>query len=156
MLKESDSFSFVYVRYTYQDKLSNTCRKVKAALKKFKMFSYDIYKSSKRDKKQRYDDPHIYRLIMYKSEPEAIDGFAQADSLFAWGDSKYPRDLAFYKNDYAWFLIHSASHYAVLYTDDDRNVEDLKRIGADIEYIEDIDDFCAEYDEVSKKKIFPF
>lgn len=79
MLKESDSFSFVYVRYTYQDKLSNTCRKVKAALKKFKMFSYDIYKSSKRDKKQRYDDPHIYRLIMYKSEPEAIDGFAQAD-----------------------------------------------------------------------------
>ena len=84
---------------------------------------------------------------MYKSVPQAEIALTKVDAIYDWDYPKYPMDLCFYRDGYAWFATSSHECWNALYTNDISIIEELKTLGVSIFRDDDTDDENLFYDK---------
>lgn len=52
-----------------------------------------------------------YKIVFYKTDPEAKEILKQVDRLSAWSRPDYPEDLTFFKGNQCWF--YSVGHESI-------------------------------------------
>lgn len=142
MLKKSEMFTFVYFKYRESERTKRSTKNIQKLLKPHKICSRVT--NHMPGMETRNDNNHIYKLVFYRAEPDAINAFSKADRLFAWDYPEFPMDISFFKDGFAWFVSVSHEKDAVLYTDDKQTVDELIEIGVNIE----------EYGEISVDQLF--
>lgn len=130
MLDESEAFSLVYFKYDKSEPTKKSTKEVAEMLKPYKICSQET--CSWPSNMTLNENGHIYKLALYRAERGAFDALAKAEGLFDWDYPKFPMDLCFFKDGYAWFVSSGHSQYAALYTDSDDVVACLSDIGTKI------------------------
>lgn len=138
MLEYSQFFSFVHARYRENDKLKKTVKEIKNGLRGYKVFSERVNKWPGTITCD--GDQYIYQLMIYRADPGAEEYLRKVPRLFDWDYPRYPMDLAFYKDGYAWFALSAHEQWNSLYTDDYTHIENLEKLGVKIEYAEEASD----------------
>ena len=144
----SDAFSLVYFRYTKNERVKESVKKIKKLLQPYKIYS----KTSNEwpgTKTLNYNN-HIYTLCLYRSDERVIDILSIVNDIFDWEYPDYPMDLSFFKNGYAWLTTCSHEYFCILYTNNKSIVTDLKELGVDIEKGETVYTTNIFYDEKAK------
>lgn len=136
MLVHSDKFSLIYFKYKENESFKKTVKQVKKLLKPYKIFS--CYTDKWPGTVTLNENHHIYNFTLYKSEPDAYAALSIAKGIFDWHYPNFPMDLCFYKNGYAWFELSAHSGIAYINENDTQIINDLKHLGAQIEYYKDI------------------
>jgi len=137
MLSHSEYFSFVYFGYGTNPKMKSGMREISDALKKYKVYSQ---KTLNMPGMLTLDTDNTYKLVIYRSDPEAYKVLTREERIFEWDYPRRPMDLAFFRDGYAWFTAVSHENDAFLITDDNKAVEDLKALGANVEPFDDYDE----------------
>ena len=150
MLNESDAFSLVYFRYSESEALKKSARRVKNLLEPLKIYAQNVNEWPSMITLN--ENSHIYRLTVYRAEPEAMEALKQADSLWDWDYPVLPMDLCFYKEGYAWFAASSHEEWNSLYTDDEQVIERLRAMGLTVLQEKDMDEAKLFFDERTKKE----
>ena len=145
MLAHSDAFSLVYFQYDRNEEPHENVRRIMEALSPYEISNKDV---TRWPGTITMDFRHIYNLRVYrinKTNPIAVfdilDVLETADSLWDWDYPKYPMDLCFYKNGFAWFASSAHEQWNALYTDEPAGIAaDLESIGLQISQGGDIAD----------------
>lgn len=145
MLSHSDAFSFVYFKYRNGEPTKKTTADIKKLLLPYKMYAENVSKWPSTVTLNEFN--HIYRLVMYKSVPQAEIALTKVDAIYDWDYPKYPMDLCFYRDGYAWFATSSHECWNALYTNDISIIEELKTLGVSIFRDDDTDDENLFYDK---------
>jgi len=149
MLEVSDAFSLIYFRYAEDEPLKKSARKVKNLLERFKIYARNVNQWPAMITQN--ENNHIYRMIMYRAAPEAVEALGEADSLWDWDYPARPMDLCFYKDGYGWFAASSHEQWNALYTDDERIVERMRSLGLTVTREGDMDESKLFYDDRTGK-----
>lgn len=137
MLSDSEYFSFIYFRYTKNEKMRKSAREIHDGLKKLKVKSCFV---SEWPGTVTFDTENFYKFTVYRSNICAKDILCRYHRLFDWDYPQAPMDLCFYKNDYCYFSVTAHEHDATLYTDDKQLIFDLQQIGLELNYLYDTDE----------------
>ena len=152
MLAHSDAFSLVYFQYDRNEEPHENVRRIMEALSPYEISNKDV---TRWPGTITMDFRHIYNLRVYrinKINPivvfDILDVLETADSLWDWDYPKYPMDLCFYKNGFAWFASSAHEQWNALYTDEPAGIAaDLESIGLQLSQGGDIVDSELFYDE---------
>lgn len=131
MLSHSDAFSLVYFKYRENDRMKKKTKTIYENLKRFKICSK---KTQEWPNTVTFDEEHIYTIIFYHADVECLDTLTMVDDIYDWYYAKAPIDLCFYKDGYCWLAVTAHEHMASLYTDNKEEVEELRDLGADLEF----------------------
>lgn len=142
MMVHSDAFSLVYFRYNENEKLKRTARKIKDALKPYKIYAENVTEWPSMITLNEMG--HIYRLEMYRSDMGTEEILYTSNGIYNWDYPKFPMDLCFYKDGYAIFASCAHERINTLYTDDEVLLALLQDIGLEL----------VEEDNVPKSNIF--
>lgn len=134
MLSYSEYFSFIYFRYTENEKMRKSTREIHDLLKKFKVRSCFTHEWPGTFS---LDERHYYKFIVYRSVSEVKDILNRYHKLFDWDYPQAPMDLCFYKDNYCYFSVTAHEHDACLYTNDEQLLSDLQKIGLEFQYFGD-------------------
>lgn len=137
MLKESDAFSLVYFRYCENERVKKSVKEVKALLRPFVIDSWNGNEWASMITLN--ENGHIYKITLYDADERAFDGLSKANCLFEWHYPKFPMDICFFKDDYAWFVTSAHENYAILYTNSQEDCATLESLGALFSYNETVD-----------------
>ncbi len=132
MLKHSQFFSLLYFRYHENERLEKVVQEIRKGLREYKVSAELVNQWP--GTITRNEQGHLYQLVIYRADPGAEEYLRKVPRLFDWDYPRYPMDLAFYKNGYAWFALSAHETWDSLYTDDYTHVENLKKLGVRIEY----------------------
>ena len=136
MLKNSQYFSLVYDKGRKNTKMKSSVRFVYEALRPYKLYREN---TKKWPNTETWDDS-VYSLVFYKCDMNCEKILKSAGNIFNWYQPDFPMDLCFYRDGYCWLSITAHEEMAVLYTDDEENVKNLQKLGADLSFCEEIDD----------------
>ena len=148
MVSHSDKFSLVYFRYKENEPLKKSAKEIKTALSQYKIFS--INGNQWPSTVTLNANNHIYNINLYKADPETEKTLTKADDIFDWDYPRFPMDLCFYKDGYAWFISSGHEGFAYVLIDDNQSYDDLIRLGANLSYVKDIDDSKLFFEEYLK------
>ena len=132
MLEYSESFSLVYFKYSHTEPMRLSCSSVKKLLEPLVIYSEETLEWP--GTKTLNEAGHIYLLTMYRADKSAARALYKAGGIFGWNYPKYPMDICFYKNGYAFFESSAHSCWDAIYTSDDCDLNELKRKGFIIRY----------------------
>ena len=149
MLLHSDTFSFISFKYHEGEKIKKTTKEVLQLLAPYKLYTQNV--NAWPGTVTKNFNNHIYKLIMYKATLDAIPALSKANCLFDWDYPKFPMDLSFYKEGYAWFASSSHEQWNALYTDSKTVIDDLKQLGICIKYVQDVDESSLFFNDRSKE-----
>ena len=149
VIDRSDAFSFVYFIYRETDKVKKSTREISDLLRPYKIYSKTSHEWASMITRD-YD--HIYKLVMYRAVPEVIKALSKVDDIYEWDYPKYPMDLCFFKDGYAWITTCSHEYHCWLYSDDKDVFSDLIGLGTNISHSGQVDESTLFYDEKSKWK----
>ena len=147
-VQNSDAFSFVYFKYTKNERVKESVKNIKKLLQPYKIYS----KTSNEwpgTVTLNYNN-HIYTLCLYRSDERVVDVLSTVNDIFDWDYPNYPMDLSFFKDGYAWLTTCSHEYFCILYTDNRSIVTDLKELGVDIVKADPVDTKYIYYDEKAK------
>ena len=132
MLDNSDEFSLVYFKYKESEPTKKSTYEIKKRLSPYKISAKNV--NVMPSMITLNENGHIYRLTRYESSSEVEEILSSVDMLYDWDYPKYPMDLCFYKNGYCWFAVSSHEYWNAIYTNDNEIINDLEKIGLEIEY----------------------
>lgn len=135
MLLNSDCFSLIYFKYKKGEKNKKTTCVIKNGLSPFKIHSQDVHQWPGTISQ---DYNHIYRFVLYRSKLEAFKVLSLAEHLYDWNYPKFPMDLCFYKDGYAWFWSSSHEYWNSIYAETDKTICELKALGLTLDYIQKV------------------
>lgn len=138
MLAHSDTFSFVYFKYKDSEPTKKTTAEIKKLLLPYKIYAENVSRWPGTVTLNEFQ--HIYRLVMYKAVSQAETALSKADAIYDWDYPKYPMDLCFYRDGYAWFATSSHENWNALYTNDVSIIEELRWLGVCISCDDDTHD----------------
>lgn len=98
---------------------------------------------------QTFDTRHIYNMAFYYAKMECLDILCQVDRLYEWDYPEAPMDLCFYRDGYCWFAVTAHEGFSYLYTEDLEVVNDLIKLGTNLEFTENTSRIF--YIDLSKK-----
>lgn len=127
MLARSAAFSVVYFKYHEAEKTKKSTLEIKKRLDPYKLWSRNVSKWPGTETMNK--SGHIYRLIIYKSDAAVSEFLKVVETLYEWDYPRYPMDLAFYRDGYAWFASSAHEGLNWLYTDDTTIVKQLSDCG---------------------------
>ncbi len=109
MVRHSDAFSFVQVRYTEKDKVKKSVKEIKKLLKPYKIYAKNVVEWPGTPGTIAFKDggipcKSVYRIYTYRCREEVISALNKASIMRDWDYPDFPMDLAFYRNGYAWFF----------------------------------------------------
>lgn len=136
MLSYSEYFSFIYFRYSENEKMKKSAREIHDALKKFKVKSCF---TNEWPGTISFDTTNFYKFVVYRSDVSVKEILCRYHRLFDWDYPQAPMDLCFYKNGYCCFSVTAHECDATLYTDDNQLIFDLQQIGMKFKYLYDTD-----------------
>lgn len=136
MISNSDSFSLVYFKYKENEKTRNTVKEIKNLLAPYKIYSYNGNQWP--GTVTLNQNNHIYKIILYKTEPKCKEVLLKVDNIYDWDYPSYPMDLCFYKDGYAWFASCAHEHFANLFLEDKFDISVFEKIGIKLHYECDI------------------
>lgn len=152
MLSHSDYFSFVCFKYKESERTKRSTKEVLDLLKPYREYAKNVNEWP--GNMTLNENNHIYRLFMYSATSEAISALSKADRIYDWDYPKFPMDLAFYKNGYAWFESVSHERWNSLYTADMAVIDDLKQLGVDVIFNREVDE--STLFNISKSKVWGY
>ncbi len=126
VFEHSDVFSLLYFKYQDSERTRKTTKEIKDALSPYKIFAKDVQEWPGT---VSMDDRHIHRLVLYRADPRAKTVLERVEHLYEWSYSKYPMDLAFFKDGYAWFWSCAHEGLNELYLSDDAMKDDMEAQG---------------------------
>ena len=131
MFEHSDAFSLLYFKYQDSERTRKTTKEIQKALSPYRVFAKNVQEWPGT---VTMDDRHIYRLVIYRAVPQAKMVLERVEHLYEWQYSKYPMDLAFFKDGYAWFW--SCTHEGIncLYLSNDATTKELEEQGLVLYY----------------------
>lgn len=138
MLTHSDTFSLVYFKYNESEKVKKSVKEIQNLLKPYKIFSVNGNQWPSTITHNEFN--HIYKITLYSAHSESKNALLKANGIFDWDYPKFPMDLCFYKNGYAWFSSSSHEYYAEIVLDDKKFFSELTNLGAVLHYERDIDE----------------
>ncbi|MBE7067379.1 MAG: hypothetical protein E7385_07505 [Ruminococcaceae bacterium] len=106
--QNTDCFMLVYVNY-YNQGYSKKMKYYKNILNKYKVKSRS--NPSWPGVLETYCPNTTYKIVFYKTDPEAKEILKQVDKLSAWSRPSYPEDLSFFKGNQCWF--YSVGHEGI-------------------------------------------
>ena len=136
MISNSDSFSLVYFKYKENEKTKNTVKKIKKLLAPYKIYSCNGNQWPGTETLNQ--NSHIYKIILYKSEPKCKEVLLKVDNIYDWNYPYYPMDLCFYKDGYAWFVSCAHERFANLILEDEFDISFFEVFGVNLQYECDI------------------
>ena len=136
MLAACDAFSLVYFRYEENEVYSPTVIRVKEQLERFKIYEKP---TNAWGSTVTFDTRHEYLYTLYRCDVEAREILLSVDNLFEWDYEKYPMDLCFFKDGYSFFNSSAHESVAELGSDDEKLIEDFKKMGLECKPLPDID-----------------
>lgn len=131
MLEHSDYFSLIYFKNKENEKVKVKVKQIADSLKGFKISSKN---TQKWPNTETCDKKHIYKLVFYNSDIKCFEPLTRVNDIYEWDYPNAPMDLCFYKNGYCWLAITSHEHFAYLYTNEKKEVEELSDLGAKLFY----------------------
>lgn len=139
MVAHSDYLSFVFFKYHEGEKTKKTTKDISLLLKPYKRRSKVVNRWP--GTVSLNENKHIYRLVIYDSSPAIKNVLNKVDNLYEWDYPKYPMDLCFYKNGYAWFSssAHENCNWLYLEEHDRDTIRKLTNIGLKVLFIKQVD-----------------
>ena len=127
MLKYSDAFSVVYFRYNEKEKFSLSAKKVKKELEDFIIYEKSVNQWP--GTITLNETGQIYLMTMYRTDMAAETTLLRVKSIWEWDYPKYPMDLAFFKDGYAWFESTAHEGINLIHIKDQSTSDDLEKLG---------------------------
>ena len=124
----STHFSLVYFRYKEEERVRFSVKQIQKKLQPYMVSS--VRTNNMPSMITMNDNNHIYEFTLYKSTQETGRILETVHSLWSWDYPKYPMDLCFYRNGYAWFVSSAHEKDCYLYAGkEDKMLDDLESLG---------------------------
>lgn len=137
MLSNSDYFSLVYFKYKSKEKYTETVKEIRDLLRFYKV---SAYKSNNMPSMITLNmNNHIYETVIYKADIGTKTALLKVNDIFDWDYPEYPMDLCFFKDGYAWVITSAHEKDALIYTDNNKEIRTLKKMGFDITFFDEVD-----------------
>ena len=130
MAAHSDAFSVVYFKYRNSERTKKSTLAIKNQLDRYKLFSQNVNRWPGTETMNELG--HTYRLVVYRCAEDTADILKSVDNLYAWDYPRFPMDLAFYRDGYAWFSSCAHEWLSWFYTNDEKAVEELSACGISV------------------------
>lgn len=131
MLLNSDFFSVVYYRQGTNMLFYKDFKEYKKGLEPFLLYAENV---SEWPHTKTMGGEAVYRLMVYCADMKCYDILTRVNDIFEWSYPRAPVDLCFYRKGYCWFALTAHEKEAYLYTNNDKEVQELQKLGVDIEY----------------------
>lgn len=134
MLSHSDFFSVVYYRLRKESPLNKYLKEYKKALRPYILHAENAHKWPNME---TWDKRSVYRLAFYYADMKCYDILTRVNDIFEWDYPRAPMDLCFYKDGYCWFALTAHEYDAFVYTNNEKDIQELRELGVTVEFSED-------------------
>lgn len=134
MLEHSDFFSVIYFRNRKDSPLNKYLKEYKKILRPYILHAEN---TRKWPNTETWNGRSVYRIAFYYADMKCYDVLTRVNDIFEWHYPRAPMDLCFYKNGYCWFAFTAHEEMAYLYTNNEKEIQELRELGVMVEFSED-------------------